>query len=328
MVGEDRVAYLLAQLEPPPESEEEIRRSLEQIMAGLVERGLVDLGSDTWRRRWRPGRPRPRLRRRWRPRRPIRPFGLPAGTRGPGLRWTLTVAVAAALLLGAVVAITPTGEAVARWVGDVLGIGEPGGRPSLDVEVRPPRDPSAEGEGRIEDARPTVLAAGRLSGYRLEIVSSKSSSGSGCWGLELPEIPFHMAACPGYPLPAGRRSRSVAAPVVDSYSDPVHTFKGGILVAGRAPSGTRALELRLPRRRNNARRRVRALLADPVAAVRRAAGVDGAAVYFAAVLPPGARGGTAVALDARGRPRAARRFRLSVDPVSGGDVVLSDQSNP
>lgn len=191
MVDDDRIAHLLSQLEPPPESPEEIRRSHEQIMAGLVERGLVDLAPD--RQRGKQLRSAPWLLR-------------------PRPRLALLIAAVVTIAAVAAFAASPTGEAVARWVGDVFGIGEPGGSASLDSGTVPQRRDPASGahaneidSSAQEPKAGIVLGASKVAGIRVELVASTTNRWGSCISVDLPRQEEGLTTCPDRD---GRRVKS------------------------------------------------------------------------------------------------------------------------
>lgn len=298
---EERLERILGRLEPPPESPEKILRSQQEIMAGLAERGLVDHSSDS--------QSRTRRRSAAAPRRPV-------------LRWAFVIAILAAVLS---LAATPTGEAVARWVGGIFGIGEPGGTPSLDSGTAPQRrDPSAADAG-AEDVRPIVLATGRVSGFRVELSSSQSAGQNLCLNVDLPEINFNTIVCPDHSKPGKTASGRARAPVVDSLTTAVPGLDGGALLAGLSPPDTTAVQVYLdPHTRSERDRAIAAVVADPDAAIRAKAGLDQTAVYFAAVIPRNSGRGLAVALDSDGASLGSQRFQLNTDGGSLRPDVYAD----
>ena len=270
-------------------------------MAGLAERGLVDLSPNYQA-------PDPR---QW--------GHVP---RWPIWRWAFAVAALATILA---LAATPTGDAVARWVGDVFGIGEPGGTPSLDSRAEPPRRDPASPDAPTEVVGPVVLATGQASGFRVELTSSRNTEGDLCLNADFPEIAFHITACPDRSKTGRASSRHLRAPVVDNVSSEVPGLDGRALLAGRAPPGTVTVHLYQDSSDKSAKARaVAAVVADPDPQVREKAGLDQATVYFAAVISRDAGGGQAVALDSDGRSLGSKRFQLNAGGRSMGPDVYAD----
>lgn len=146
---------LLRTLRPPPESEEDARRSLNGILARLVDEGLVNKEELP---RQRPS---------------FRLFRLAA----PALPVILSIVLA----LIAILALSPAGNAVASWIGDVFGIGEPGGAPTLQAPSEVRNSPTESSGGPA-----TVMAALPLSdGSRVEMVVWMNKAGLPCIAADL-----------------------------------------------------------------------------------------------------------------------------------------------
>lgn len=109
--------------------------------------------------------------------------------RALGLRLGLTV-LAAALALAALATLTPPGRAFTSWVGERIGLGEPGGHPSLQ-SLRHFALSETAGHGQPA----YVLAAGRVpGGGRYELATYRNrrepgkewpANGARCFELEL-----------------------------------------------------------------------------------------------------------------------------------------------
>ena len=94
----------------------------------------------------------------------------------------LRAALVAALLIAFVVAFTPPGQAAAEWIAEKVGIGEPGGEPTL----REYREFTTEGSS-AEGVRATVLARGSTPfGEHYEYLTYEENRyGSRCYELNL-----------------------------------------------------------------------------------------------------------------------------------------------
>lgn len=104
-----------------------------------------------------------------------------------------SLALLAVLLLST---LTAPGQAVAEWVGQRFGIGEPGGQPTL-VEFRE----------RIESGgeTSTVIARGPLAtGGHFEILTWAQTPGDlRCFGFDIPHLPSIISTCFDQNLPPG-----------------------------------------------------------------------------------------------------------------------------
>lgn len=113
------------------------------------------------------------------------------------LRPTGVGVVAAAFLVALVVAIsllTPADSALARWVGQVFGIGEPGGSPTLTGQQDLRGGPWNPTQGE-----PLVLGVwpGGRGGGRIELVGWRSSDGQLCFAADEPTQDMNGWFCGG-----------------------------------------------------------------------------------------------------------------------------------
>lgn len=199
----------LRALRPPPESPEEVHRSMDQILARLAAERL--LSSDE---RFAAHLPK----------------ALVGFVRKPAF----AAIVAALLLATAFLAMTPAGHAVANWLGEVFGVGEPGGRPSLNGP------PGVRGRPEEKEGKSTVLAVASLrDGSRVELVTWRNRQGRPCFAADVAGVERNVWHC------APRREVDVQRPVhIEAIrSGPLKARGTAFFIVGRARRDVASLRL-------------------------------------------------------------------------------------